>query len=651
MKEYHSLSPGDQAAFLKENLELYANPRDEWLRTHSKENALLALFGKADIFSIAAYNEVHALAKELDIPKNAMVLKELDRITQLNLSYYEQNNLLDVYGGLDNNIEDENGETARSRAIDLLKKDNPNWVDDMRRIEALRVGTDEVPTPTEFVDAWADRGHVIDEFGSGSIEAKLWLLDNKNVHQWALDNELLTDDGSKWNEPILRLQAQWAPDFDKYDSYGDVKSDAYIGDDEGRAKARRGLLYIVEPSWQPGQLSEFGRAYYTKAASSAGYSEENWMRYTEFVVLPEWGSWRDRFLLESRSRDFYAEYITEGEGHSLVNESKIKPLIRDKTYGKFFDEFNQWDETGGMTEEEVKALHAKLDQVTRGQVSFREARYRVDAYDKYIEPAVIEDYVEWYTSPEIDRPEGYEGDWYEDDWWLQDHEEFVLEMEQKYQETDGSVGWKPNDDRFRTTPTKEVFALWEIYNNLPKGSARLNFRIENKDLDEWGQLTQGWKPATGTVTKEEKEQLTLDEQIAGKLADLGRGDQELDLFQPTGTIKEPSPKWIAESAFINPKFEKTMGFEKIKSYGETSLIEFKSLESDLLDEGYVFVSREVLPGYDGSWAVNLLSPSKVPHVLVYNPDSKQAWLFSREGEIEAENVIPGWKWPPTEYKA
>ncbi|KKL60423.1 hypothetical protein LCGC14_2205470, partial [marine sediment metagenome] len=187
LKEYHSLSPGDQAAFLKENLELYANPRDEWLRTHSKENALLALFGKADIFSIAAYNEVHALAKELDIPASAMVLKELDRITQLNLSYYEQNNLLDVYGGLDNNIEDENGETARSRAIDLLKKDNPNWVDDMRRIEALRVGTDEVPTPTEFVDAWADRGHVIDEFGSGSIEAKLWLLDNKNVHQWALD--------------------------------------------------------------------------------------------------------------------------------------------------------------------------------------------------------------------------------------------------------------------------------------------------------------------------------------------------------------------------------------------------------------------------------------------------------------------------------
>jgi len=513
--EYHTLLPTEQAQFLVDNPELYENPREEWLRTHPKENALLALFGKTNIFSVGAYNQVGVLAKTLDIPENAMVLKELDRVTQLNLQYFEQNALEDVYSGLDDTVEDDDGLTARDRALNKLKKDNPDWVDDMRRIEAIKMGTDLEPTSYDNIEGWADRGNAIDEFGAGSIEAKVWLLDNPGVHQWALDSGLLTDTGATWNEPILRLQKQWATDFDQYDAYGDDDSDAYISDDDERAEARQKLLYSRLPGAIPGSLTGFGKAYYTKAASSEGYSEKHWDKYVEFVQLPMWGSWRERYLLNNR--DFYDEYVTIGD-HGLITEDKVKPLARDKAYGGSYDEFQEWYDTGGMTEDEVRAMHEKLFK----DEGFKEAYYRVAAYDDYISPELVNEYVEWYTSEEISRPEGYEGDWYEDDWWLMEHEDFYNEMVSKEL-------WKPKD--FEKVPTREVFDLYQIYQHLPLGSARMGFRIENPDLDEWLVLSKGYKPATGELTGEEKEKLTLDEQIATRLAEMGRGGQILPVFR------------------------------------------------------------------------------------------------------------------------
>jgi len=59
----------------------------------------------------------------------------------------------------------------------------------------------------------------------------------------------------------------------------------------------------------------------------------------------------------------------------------------------------------------------------------------------------------------------------------------------------------------------------------------MGYRIENPDLDDWLVLSKGYKPASGELTEEKKERLTLDEQIARRLAEMSKGGQELAVFR------------------------------------------------------------------------------------------------------------------------
>ncbi|KKK51003.1 hypothetical protein LCGC14_3119360, partial [marine sediment metagenome] len=62
-----------QAEFLAEHKdEIGVKPRDEWLRSHPKENAELAVWGQAKILTKEAYTAFNSLVKELDIPDNAI---------------------------------------------------------------------------------------------------------------------------------------------------------------------------------------------------------------------------------------------------------------------------------------------------------------------------------------------------------------------------------------------------------------------------------------------------------------------------------------------------------------------------------------------------------------------------------------------------
>ena len=258
--EYHSLPEGEKAEFLGRHPELYANPREEWLRSHPEENALLALWGKADVYSTEALSKVSTLAKSLGIPENALIMKDLDAVAELKLKNQHLFDLLEAYGGLDDTVKGPDGLTNRDRAIKALYADNPDFRDDTRRIEALNVGTEDNPTPESMVKGWVERGIIVDEFGASSPEARLWLIDNKEVHQWALDNGLLTDTGEGWNENILRLQVAYQEDFQKYENYGDITSPLYIANDTARTDAREAMLF------EKGKMTSFGTAYYTISA-------------------------------------------------------------------------------------------------------------------------------------------------------------------------------------------------------------------------------------------------------------------------------------------------------------------------------------------------------------------------------------------------
>ena len=335
----------------------------------------------------------------------------------------------------------------------------------------MNVGTVTNPTPEDIVEAWVSRGLIVDEYGGGSAEAKLWLIDNPEVHQWALDNALLSDIGTDWNESILRLQVEYKDDFDLYSNYGDSTSDDYIANDAQRAEARQRLLFNVE-----GNLTNFGKAYYTRQASGEGYSESNWPAYVEYSQLPTWGSWRERFLLDNL--DFYKEYVDKSIGnHPLIDTSKIRPVARDNIYRQFENEFAEWDDTGGMNSKQIESMRARLDDVERGGLTFKEARYMVDAYDKGVASKYVSLYADYYQLPDAG---------YEQEWFMMAHPDYYKDVWQ------GVLGNQEMD--FSKVPTREVWNLYQTYLTLPSGSPRYDFRAKHPELDDWLVRTKGYTP-------------------------------------------------------------------------------------------------------------------------------------------------------------
>ncbi len=75
IQKYNMLSPTDtkgREQFLRDNPEISINPREDYLKSHPDENAQLAIWGQAGIYSTKAFDRVQALAKELDIPDSAL---------------------------------------------------------------------------------------------------------------------------------------------------------------------------------------------------------------------------------------------------------------------------------------------------------------------------------------------------------------------------------------------------------------------------------------------------------------------------------------------------------------------------------------------------------------------------------------------------
>ncbi len=172
---------------------LYLFGRVKSFKNPKSAEMMLRLMDKYNIApeAVPAFNENPERYDELFTPIFELKQKTFDLTTE-----YEN------FGNMEatNFIEDTE---ERKIARDKFKEANPEWVADMRRIEAYENDASE-----DIVEQWVDRGKTIDKFGAGSSQAKVWLLDNPEVHKWALDNNLLSDDGSDWNEDILRINVQ-----------------------------------------------------------------------------------------------------------------------------------------------------------------------------------------------------------------------------------------------------------------------------------------------------------------------------------------------------------------------------------------------------------------------------------------------------------
>jgi len=70
---YHNLTDKkSQEDYLKQYPELEQKPREEYLKSHPEENAKLAVWGQAKVYTQKAYDKAMSLIKELDIPEGAV---------------------------------------------------------------------------------------------------------------------------------------------------------------------------------------------------------------------------------------------------------------------------------------------------------------------------------------------------------------------------------------------------------------------------------------------------------------------------------------------------------------------------------------------------------------------------------------------------
>ena len=613
--QYQKLEGSEAKAFLDAHAELKENPSIEWLKRFPIANAHLALWGQTKIYSMEAYDEFNRLIKELDIPDDAIpeltlppkgsvenYFKYQDMLTEFAPNSWEVQYLMTQDDELRQFLQRNPIETpVRSlelkilhrpqfEAYDLLETDeeraafkaaNPEWVDNMRRMEAI-----ENAASDEIVESWVKRGNIIDEFGAGSSEAMVWFLDNPEVHEWARGVWPDKYDPTDWNEPVLRINAKWRETDEKYDSIagddtearrlflaaneeyrkdrrrrealGDGFSEAmvekfveywelpvkgfrqerflldnpdfastmhtikgiilpkadevpsvkfdeiyekhsdkfdklwgldnnkspyYEENEVKRAEARNDLRYDAK-----GNITEFGKAEIRLEAYNNLVPDEHVETYVDYYSLPAKGFRQERILAENK--DFYKKVWLGILKNDRMDFRNIPAKQYDDLYDKHKDLFDKWDDYKDPdsplyidnADDRREARQVLLD----ANPAFAEARIRRDAYQQLIgHEEFVEDFVAYRLLPE----KGYE-----DERFLQEHKGFYdLMFKLKY--------WTDRID-FDRVPSPEVERLYEIYQEIDGTQEKLNYRVQHRDLDEWGQKVHGWKPAIAQVNLE-----------------------------------------------------------------------------------------------------------------------------------------------------
>ncbi len=529
LNEYWSITDKNkQAEFLKlHQAEIGIKARDEYLRTHPKENAQLAVWGQADILTREAYTLFNTMIKSLDIPDSAIPPLTLppetsieshftykEMVSQGKQGSWEAQLLLKQdaikakdsgaqsyadWAGLKlsdtpmasleiktkpefrelyDKIQDLSDRTspdyiaddkARAEAIKKLKADNPNYVDDTRRIEAIEKGTDQSPIDDALITAHVAYGKLIDKegIGSSSAEVMLYRVDEPSYNTWRMDANVWGDNALKPIDesriPIWRIDVKYAKEDAAYDALpttGTDREDYLTNNLEYRMDRRR-------------------REAYQKGLD-AGLIEP----YVSYCELPITGYRRDRFLLNNP--DF---------------ANALKLTIPDIVPSEQYD-----------------ILLEKKDRTPQDEL-------RMDAYKLYVPDEQIENYVGWNTiigegRPKL-RPGEKDAGYYEDNWWMMEHLDY-------YQQVYLNKNIYPDHQRmdFRKVPTKKVYAkYWTYLNELSEGKPREDYRRGNPDLEEWLLLTG--KVTQSITEKARRAELSPAERLAEEVADRLKRIREL----------------------------------------------------------------------------------------------------------------------------
>jgi len=354
LDEYWGIADKDkQTEFLENHPDLDVNLRDKYLKSHPKENAQLALWGQAKILSKEAYTEFKQLIKKYDIPNAAVPGMNLPSEESMENYFVKLPELSDEFGSnswevklllaedddlrkflgrdpIDTPVEAlelkiknraeydtyEALETDEER--EKFRQEHTDWMEDKERIEAIE------NTGLEFQEKWVERWQLTSEFGANSSEAKAWLLDNLEVYQWAIDNELLTDnlDELRQNEPALRINVQFREQDEQYD--------ALLSDAEREAFLQKNPTYY--------------EARYRRQAYEKDVPENFHIEYVEWYTNPDLkkpGNWEQRTKQDRWYEDDW--YLMEHpEFHKMLVDTNQFKQLKDFSKVPKEEVFNLW---------------------------------------------------------------------------------------------------------------------------------------------------------------------------------------------------------------------------------------------------------------------------------------------------------------------
>lgn len=367
------------------------------------------------------------------------------------------------------------------------------WNDDRRRIEALGWNINQ---PEAIIETHVAYGNLVDEFGASSAEVMLFRQDDTTGYE-----KMRTSAGE--NEPEFvkpvdqtqvkswRIDVKWRVE--------DAELAAIKGTDAKADAAREAYKATRD---------EYRKDWRRRDGYEKGVPESFIETHVALYEWPESGFRRDRMLQANAGPDGYYEKVwrnPEVLDNNAVDFSKIPDVRYDEIHEKWASQFEEYDDILDIPRIKAMADQAEHDAevrwlrdiLFRNNPGFHKARYRAEAYGKFVPEKFIDTYAEHHALLYQGKPLGWEVTWAED--------RFMQKNKSYYQYAVANLKQDPIDfTRIPSWNFERQFNVTFIRLRHPDGSAdlvaRAAYRDEDRGFDLEGANAGLWKVRPGRRT-------------------------------------------------------------------------------------------------------------------------------------------------------
>lgn len=287
--KYHSFTDKKKQSEWLEGLDeaernsITTNPRIAWLKAHPEDNAKLAVWGQAKIYSMEAYRLLVKEIGELDIPYNAIFEQTLPPSGSVE-NYFKYLELGEEFGW----------NSAEVRLLVAQDDDLRKWL-----------GREEITTPSESLEISVKWREMDDKYDAlKTTEDRKAFLEG-NV-EYAEDRRRRDAYYAGFAEELIDTYAEYYMEYaDKPLAPKDVDEDWFVGMSE-----QYDALKTDEE--REAFLEENSRFAVARREYEVGWYEDDWflMEHPEFYrACLELKDWKERDFSKVPSRQVFADYL------------------------------------------------------------------------------------------------------------------------------------------------------------------------------------------------------------------------------------------------------------------------------------------------------------------------------------------------------